>query len=161
VSDRANAPGRSAARRREASRVREDRSGRVYLDTRRHGIVLVPALARAFAVAIAGGFLVAAPFPLPALGAVGVAVAAALALRGVWRWERTCVVVSDEALALVHGTLRRHTTAVRLDRVGAVEVEQGVLGRLLGYGTLVAGPLEITCVPQPRSVHGLVESVSS
>jgi hypothetical protein len=31
-----------------------------------------------------------------------------------------------------------------------VEIEQGLLGRLLGYGTVVAGDLEITHVPEPR-----------
>jgi hypothetical protein len=49
---------------------------------------------------------------------------------------------------------------VRLERVGAVEVEQSLAGRVLGYGTLIAGPLEITYVPQPRSGYGLVESRS-
>jgi hypothetical protein len=49
---------------------------------------------------------------------------------------------------------------VRLERVGAVEVDQSLLGRMLGYGTLSAGPLEITYVPQPRSAYGLVESRS-
>jgi hypothetical protein len=38
-----------------------------------------------------------------------------------------------------------------------VEIEQGLLGRLLGYGTIVAGDLEITYVPKPRRVYGLVE----
>ena len=60
----------------------------------------------------------------------------------------------------MRGTLRRRIAAVRLERVGAVEVDQSLVGRLLGYGTLVAGPLEITYVPQPRSLHGLVSSAS-
>src|SRR6266545_3317901 len=37
------------------------------------------------------------------------------------------------------------------------EIEQSVLGRLLGYGTVVAGDLEITHVPEPRR---LVERMS-
>src|SRR6266511_2540308 len=48
-------------------------------------------------------------------------------------------------------------SAVRVVRVGAVEIEQSVLGRLLGYGTVVAGDLEITHVPEPRR---LVERMS-
>jgi hypothetical protein len=39
-----------------------------------------------------------------------------------------------------------------------VEIEQSLLGRLLGYGTIVAGELEITHVPQP---HRLVDRLSS
>jgi len=70
------------------------------------------------------------------------------------------VIVTDDRLALVRGTLRRRIAAVRLERVGAVEVDQSVLGRMLGYGTLIAGPLQITYVPQPRNVYGLVESRS-
>jgi hypothetical protein len=31
-----------------------------------------------------------------------------------------------------------------------------VLGRLLGYGTIVAGELEISCVAAPRRVHTIL-----
>jgi membrane protein YdbS with pleckstrin-like domain len=137
-----------------------DRRDRIHLDSRRHGIVLLPALLRAFGLAAVGGFLFSLPFPLPLAGAALVVVAALYALRCVWKWERTHVIVTDEQLALVRGTLRRRIAAVRLERVGAVEVDQHLIGRLFGYGTLIAGPLEITHVPQPRSVYGLVESLS-
>jgi uncharacterized membrane protein YdbT with pleckstrin-like domain len=140
--------------------VRVDHGERVYLDSRRHGIVLAPALARAFLLAAAGGFLFSLVWPLPVAGAALVVVAALLALRAVWKWERTHVIVTDDRLALVRGTLRRRIAAVRLERVGAVEVDQSLVGRVLGYGTLIAGPLEITYVPQPRSVYGLAESRS-
>ena len=130
----------------------------VYLDSRRHGIVLLPALARAFLLAAGGGFLFSLDWPFPLPGAVLVLAAALLALRAAWRWERTHVILTDEQLALVRGTLRRRTASVRLDRVGAVEVDQTLLGRVFGYGTLIAGPLQITYVPQPRSAHGLVGS---
>ena len=144
----------------EAARMRVDHGERIYLDSRRHGVVLLPALARAFLIAGIGGFLFSLPWPSLLAGTALIGVAALLALRAVWRWERTHVVMTDDRLALVRGTLRRRTAAVRLERVGAVEVEQSLLGRLLGYGTLIAGPLEITYVPQPRSVYGLVESRS-
>ena len=116
----------------------------------------MPALARAFLIAAAGGFLFSLPWPSLLAGTALVVAAALLALRAVWRWERTHVIMTDDQLALVRGTLRRRTAAVRLERVGAVEVDQSLFGRLLGYGTLIAGPLEITFVPQPRSVYGLV-----
>jgi len=35
-------------------------------------------------------------------------------------------------------------------------VEQSLLGRLLGYGTLVAGDLEISCVARPADVQGFL-----
>ncbi len=133
------------------------RAEHVCLDTRRHGVVLVPALARALALALAGGLLVTQRSPLPVVGAVLTAVGAASALRAVWKWERTRVVVTTHELVLLQGTLRRRTAAVRLDRVGPVEVEQTLLGRLLGYGTVIAGTLEIDRVPKPRQVYGVVE----
>jgi len=50
---------------------------------------------------------------------------------------------------------------VHLARVGAVEVEQSLPGRLLGYGTIVAGELEIACVPKPLELCGLVQRLST
>lgn len=140
--------------------MRREHDERIHLDARRHGIVLAPALLRAFLVAAAGGLLFTLPFPVPLAGAALVIASALYALRAAWKWERTRVIVTDEQLALVRGTLRRRIAAVRFERVGAVEVDQSLIGRLLGYGTLVAGPLEITFVPQPRSVYGLVDSLS-
>lgn len=80
--------------------------------------------------------------------------------RGV-ELERTRVVITTEKLFIVHGTLRRRAAAVRLARLGAVEIEQSLTGRLLGYGTIVAGELEIEFVPEPRRVYGLVERLSA
>jgi membrane protein YdbS with pleckstrin-like domain len=121
----------------------------VRLDERRHAIVLAGPLVRSLAFGAGGvsGFVLG--WPLSAVGAVLLAVGAAIAVRAVWRWERTHVVLTTEKLFVVHGTLRRRAAAVRLERVGAVEIEQNLLGRLLGYGTVVAGDLEITHVPEP------------
>lgn len=140
--------------------MRQEQFERVYLDSRRHGVVLLPALLRAFLLAAIGGFVFSIGWPFLVLGAAIIFAAALLALRAVWRWERTRVVLTDEQLALVRGTLRRRTAAVRLDRVGAVELDQSLLGRLFGYGTLIAGPLQITCVPQPRGSGHVAESLS-
>ena len=131
---------------------------RVCLEARRHGIVLARPLARAAAVALAGGLAVGVRWwPLAALGAALLVVAAAFALRAVWNWDQTQVVVTTEKLFVVTGTFRRRAAAVRLAKIGSVEVEQSLLGRLLGYGTIVAGDLEIRYVPAPRRVYGLVE----
>jgi membrane protein YdbS with pleckstrin-like domain len=63
--------------------------------------------------------------------------------------------VTTEKLLVVHGIARRRAAAVRFARVGPVEVEQGPVGRLLGYGTVIAGDLEIPYVPDPRRVGRL------
>lgn len=125
-------------------------------ESRRHAVVLVKPLARGVTLGLAGfacfvlgwPVMLAGP-PLIALGALGAGLS-------VWRWERTRVVLTTEKLFVVHGTLRRRAAAIRLDRVATIEIEQSLLGRVLGYGTLAAGELEIPFVPQPRAVGSLV-----
>ena len=128
----------------------------VRLDARPHGIALARPVAKALLLAGVGGALLAAGPPAAVLAVVPLAIAAGIALRAVWRWERTRVVVTHEELRVVTGTLRRRSATVALGRVSAVEVEQGVLGRLLGYGTLVAGDLELPHVARPRAVARLL-----
>jgi uncharacterized membrane protein YdbT with pleckstrin-like domain len=133
---------------------------RVCLDARRHGVVLARPLAQAAALTVSGGVLLFQPWPLQLPGAALVVVAALLALRAVWLWERSHLVVTTEKLFVVDGTLRRRASAVRLRSVENLELEQSLPGRLLGYGTLVAGPLEIDHVPEPRNVYRLVERLA-
>src|SRR5205807_7292999 len=60
----------------------------VYMDERRHGIVLVGSFLRAFALAAAGTFLVVVGWPATVAGSFLLLFAAFVALRAVWRWER-------------------------------------------------------------------------
>jgi uncharacterized membrane protein YdbT with pleckstrin-like domain len=134
---------------------------RVCLEERRHAVVLAAPFARAFGLVVLGIGLMAIGWPVSIGGVALQTLGAAIALRAVWNWERTRVVLTTEKLFVVDGTLRRRAAAVRLSRVGAVEIEQGLLGRLLGYGTILAGELEIEYVPEPRRVYGLVERLSA
>ena len=122
----------------------------IRLEARRHGIVLARPLLRSLLVAAAGGAAFLGPWPLPVAGAGMLAVAALLAVAAVLRWERTHVLLTPDALVVSHGVLRRESVTVRLARVGPVEVEQTLLGRVLGYGTIAAGDLEIDYVTQPK-----------
>ena len=126
------------------------------LETRRHAVVLAAPLAKALLLAAVGAALVTRAFPATVGGAVALAAAAVVAVRAVWAWEQLRFLVTTRHLVVVDGALRRRTTTLPLDRVGAVAVEQTLLGRLLGYGTLVAGDLEIPHVPEPRRVYGVV-----
>jgi uncharacterized membrane protein YdbT with pleckstrin-like domain len=132
----------------------------ICFDARRHGVVLARPLAQAALLALLGALLLAQPWPFLVPGAVLVMLAAAVMLRAVWRWERTRLVVTTEKVCLLDGTLRRRSSAVRLRTVENLELEQSMAGRLLGYGTLVAGPLEIDHVPEPRNVYRLVERLA-
>jgi Bacterial PH domain len=132
----------------------------VCLDARRHGVVLARPLAQAGVLAGAGALLLVQSWPLQLPGAALVVAAAAVCLRAVWRWERTHLVVTTEKVFLVDGTWRRRAAAVRLVALEKLELEQTLPGRLLGYGTLVAGSLEIEHVPEPRNVYRLVERLA-
>jgi membrane protein YdbS with pleckstrin-like domain len=124
---------------------------RVRLETRPHEVSLARPLARAVALAGVGAVLIALGlrygWGLGAAGVLALAGAAVVAFADVWRWHATHVIVTTEKLIVVHGVLRRHAAAVRLAR-GTLAVRQGVLGRALGYGTVVAGELEIPYVPR-------------
>jgi uncharacterized membrane protein YdbT with pleckstrin-like domain len=136
----------------------------VRLETRPHGIALAGPLARAAPSVAGGSFLVVLGtprlWPLGALGALLLALGALAALRAVLAWDRTRLVLTSERLFMVYGVVRRRAAAVSLARAGAIEVDQTLLGRALGYGTIVAGELEIEYVPGPRRLYGLVERLS-
>ena len=133
---------------------------RICLDARRHGVVLARPLLRALALAAAGGAALWLGWPATVAGAVLLAAAALLLLRAVWRWDRTRLVVTTEKLFVVHGVLRRSAASVRLRGLDPIELEQSLPGRLLGYGTLVVGALEVSYVPQPKRVYRLLEKLS-
>ena len=132
----------------------------VRLDSRPHGAALVRPLARPLVLAAAGVVLVVigsgAIWAAGVLGAGALALAALLALGVVWRWDRTRLVLTTEKLYIVYGIAQRRAAAVRLARVPALEFEQGVVGRLLGYGTLVAGDFEVPYVPDARRVRQIL-----
>jgi uncharacterized membrane protein YdbT with pleckstrin-like domain len=121
---------------------------RILLDERPHGIVLVRPFARALLLAAVGiaGFELGWPASVP--GAVLLVAAAVIAFGAVLRWDRTHIVLTSEQLLVEHGVVRRTEASVRLAKVAAVEIDQSLLGRLLGYRTVAAGDLEIDCVPK-------------
>ena len=99
-------------------------------------------------LALAGGACFFAPWTAAAaLGALLLALAALIAVIAVARWDRTHLAVTGNALVVEHGFLSRRTASISLN--GTVfEVERTLLGRILGYGTVIAGELEIDCVPR-------------
>jgi hypothetical protein len=129
----------------------------IRLLARPHGAALARPLSRPLLLAIAGGALVLTGSPVAwALGAVGAVVlgaSALLALAAVWRWDRTRLVLTTEKLFVVYGIARRGGAAGGRARGPGRADEQGVLGRLLGYGTLVAGDFEVPYVPGPVDVR--------
>jgi uncharacterized membrane protein YdbT with pleckstrin-like domain len=142
--------------------MRPGRDEEICLDSRLHGVVLARPLVRSGGLATAGIFVLTLPWAAAAaVGAFLIAAAAAFTLRAVWQWERTRLVVTTEKVYVVNGTLHRRARAVRLHAVDAVEVDQSLLGQLLGYGTVVVGPLTVGHIAEPNQVCRLVERLAS
>jgi uncharacterized membrane protein YdbT with pleckstrin-like domain len=137
-----------------------NRDEEVCLEARRHGIVLARPLVWAVVIAGVGGVLATADWPVSVAGSALIGLAALIALRAVWKWERTKVVVTTDKFFVVGGTWRRRARAVRLAAVEAVELEQTLPGQLFGYGTVVVGTLALDHVPKPKSVYRLVERLA-
>lgn len=138
----------------------ENAGEEICLEARRHGIVLARPLSWAVVLAGAGGILLTLPWPVSVAGAAVVALGALGALRAVWKWERTRVVVTTEKVFVVGGTWRRRAQSVRIRAVEAVELEQTLPGQLLGYGTVMVGPLALDHVPHPKRLYRLLEHLS-
>lgn len=117
-------------------------------EVHRHGIALARPLLRALALALAGALCLWAPWTATAAaGAVLLALAAAVAVIAVARWDRTHLSVTGNALVVEYGFLSRRTASISLN--GTVfEIERTLPGRILGYGTVIAGELEIDAVPR-------------
>jgi Bacterial PH domain len=125
---------------------------RTCLEERRHGIVLLRPFGKALALSGFGAGLSWIGGPLTIPGALVLAGAAFMAVRAAWEWESTRLVVTTEKLYVTYGFWRRRAAGVHLARTRTLEVEQTLLGRLLGYGTLIAGELEVDYIARPWRV---------
>lgn len=129
---------------------------RIVVDARQHGIVLVRSFLRSGVLAAAGAVGLIGGWPFSVGGAALLIVAAVEAIAAVWRWQRTHLVLTTRKLFVSYGVVRRRTAVVGLDRIGTLEIDQSPLGRVLGYGTIVVGEMEITYVAKPRQVSSLL-----
>ncbi|ELZ02250.1 membrane-flanked domain-containing protein [Natrialba chahannaoensis JCM 10990] len=97
---------------------------------------------------------------------VGIALAlggAIVALIQYVFWRNTHYVITSAELYKKHGVVSRDVTQFRLDRVQNATLQQSVVGRVLGYGTLTvytagSGDPELTFerVPQPQRASGVL-----
>ena len=152
---------------RAAYAVPDDAADSLLYESRPHPAVLAPALScaiAAVAIAAAGVALLAqssAPTAVRAvfdlmLVAVGIRFVV-VAIRSTWRWERSVLRVTATAVVMRQ---RPHEMTLPLARVRTLKVQQGLAGRLLGYGTLVVDDgnreRKIRCVPDPDRVGSLI-----
>lgn len=69
---------------------------------------------------------------LPALGLGLVFLAVAYV-----RYKSTELAVTTKRVIVKHGFIRRQTVEINLNKVESIQVDQGVLGRVFNFGTLV------------------------
>jgi uncharacterized membrane protein YdbT with pleckstrin-like domain len=138
---------------------------------RRHWIVLarqlvIPGLAAVVAIALLDGVATGATESNPTFTTVQViATLAILASLSVWawwvwlNWTASALTLTDQRVILEEGVLFRTTQAIPLDRVQDVSTRQGLLGRLLDYGSVevdTAGAIAnevFTYVPRPETLR--------
>lgn len=109
----------------------------------RHWVTLVRGLFGAAVLAAAGigGPVVLAgvqgPSDVALAAGLGVtAIAGGWALAVWWGWSSQTLVVTNRRVLLSGGVVRRWSQAVSLDRIQNVVTEQGLPGRILGFGTV-------------------------
>jgi len=110
---------------------------------RLHWIVYLPGLTLfAIAVALSAAIIGAnqfgnlVPYFLTALDLVMLASLLTLLAAAVRRWT-TEIAVTDRRVIFKRGLIRRHTIEMNMDKVETVDVDQSLVGRLLGYGDIV------------------------
>jgi uncharacterized membrane protein YdbT with pleckstrin-like domain len=68
------------------------------------------------------------------------------------KFRTTELAVTNRRVIAKFGFIRRSTFELNVDRVEAIQVEQGIMGRLFGYGTLrIAGAGNFDPIPNVRS----------
>lgn len=73
----------------------------------------------------------------PGLAVVGLLVAAVAGVMEWIEWATFELALTNKRVIGKRGVIRRHTLELSLRKVERIEVDQGILGRLFGFGTVV------------------------
>lgn len=76
---------------------------------------------------------------VPELGVLCVVLAVLTGLSSFTTYTTSEFGVTNKRVILKVGFIRRHSLETLLGKVEAISVDQGILGRILGYGTIVVG----------------------
>jgi uncharacterized membrane protein YdbT with pleckstrin-like domain len=85
----------------------------------------------------------------------------------IWEWLRlrfTEIGVTNKRVIMKTGIVSRHSEEMKISSIETVEIEQGILGRIFGFGTVkVTGKgisdLVFTKIDDPMQVKRSIESV--
>ena len=112
----------------------------VRVTARLHWIAYVPAAAMALAAVVCLRLVPGASYwasqALSGLAALFVTAALLHFLLKLWTCWTTELAVTNLRVIFKNGFVRRHTVEMNMDKVETVKVDQSLLGRLLGYGTI-------------------------
>src|SRR5205085_7845326 len=97
-------------------------------------------------------------FGLILLGAVTLIVVIGLffILAGWINVHSTEIAITSRRIIAKFGFIRRHTVEINLEKVEALRVEQGLMGRFLNYGTIFIGGTGSAIAPIPDIADPLV-----
>lgn len=78
-------------------------------------------------------------------------------------WRNTEQGVTNKRVIYKHGIISRKTDEMRLAAIESIVIKQGILGRILGYGTIIvtgrgAGDVVIKWIADPMRVKREIES---
>jgi uncharacterized membrane protein YdbT with pleckstrin-like domain len=82
-------------------------------------------------------------------------VAAGFLIRGIWQRRATEFAVTNKRVIIRRGMLQKRTEEILLPKVESISADQGLLGRMLGYGTLTVRGTGGTFEPVPYVPHAL------
>jgi uncharacterized membrane protein YdbT with pleckstrin-like domain len=134
--------------------------------TRLHWISMVGPCLGAFCLAIPGVVFVIgsiasrndADVPAQGIGGFGLLlVIAAIVIVGWSQWHRssTEMAVTNKRVLVKTGMISRNTTEMMLGKIESIVVNQGILGRMLSYGTIIVRGTGGTPEPFARIAHPL------
>jgi uncharacterized membrane protein YdbT with pleckstrin-like domain len=113
---------------------------RVVYTTGPHWLLYAPAVVLLVGAAALAYFAFTEAGDLGLMVLVAAAVLAVIAF-GLWLWAflrraSTELAVTDRRVIYKTGLVQRHTVEMNMDKVESVNVDQSLLGRLFGYGTV-------------------------
>jgi uncharacterized membrane protein YdbT with pleckstrin-like domain len=88
-------------------------------------------------------------------------IAAVSAFRAWFKQFTTEIAVTDRRIIYKAGFISRHTAEMNMHRVETVAVEQGIIGRMIGYGTVHirgtgAGIENLTMISDPLALRSAI-----
>ncbi len=66
------------------------------------------------------------------------------------RMRSTELAITNKRIIAKFGFITRHTTEIQINKVESIQVEQGVMGRMLNYGTLTVTGTGASFAPIPN-----------